>query len=332
MIRHVVIPFAVAALAVPFLCSQTQNDQNVAATSGESARTIPKSVPDEGEKDFTIRDSVQLVLLDVSVKDSRGGFVSGLTKDNFKVYEGGKPMQITQFADQDIPVTVGIVVDASGSMRPKRPEVITAALSFITSSNPHDEVFVLNFNEKVYHGLPDTVLFSDNINLLRTALWGTPTQGRTALYDAIVAALHQLQMGRRDKKTLVVISDGGDNISTHTLKDVVKDVRSSVATIYTIGIFDKDDPDRNPDVLKRLAEISGGEVYFPDKLSDIVPVCKKIAKDIRTRYTIGYVPPTGNGQPRLRHIKVVAEAPGHGKLIVRSRSEYLYSPDNMRGE
>lgn len=278
------------------------------------------------EKDYTIRQEVKLVLLDVSVRDAAGGFVSGLAQDNFTVYEDGKPQKIQHFANQDIPVSVGIVVDESGSMRPKRAETITAALTFIHASNPEDEVFVINFNEKVYHGLPDTVLFTDNVQMLREALSSTPPEGRTALYDAIFASLHQLDMGRRDKKTLVLISDGGDNVSSHTRKDVQRKVEESLATIYTIGIFDNDDPEKNPDVLKWLSNVSGGVSYFPEKLDGIVPVCKQIAKDIRTRYTIAYNPPEGK-PGAMRHIKVVASAPDHGKLIARTRSQYIYNPE-----
>jgi Ca-activated chloride channel family protein len=277
------------------------------------------------EKEFTIRSEVRLVLLDVSVRDAAGGFVSGLTKDNFKISEDGRPQEISQFANQDIPVTLGIVVDESGSMRPKRPEAITAALTFLDASNPQDEVFVINFNERVWHGLPPTVLFSDDIKLLRSALWSTPPEGRTALYDAIFAGLHQLDMGRRDKKTLVLISDGGDNVSTHTRKEVEHKMNESLATVYTIGIFDPDDPDRNPELLRRMASVSGGVAYFPQTLDEMVPVCKQIAKDIRTRYTIGYIP--HEGKPGLRHIKVDVSAPDHGKLIARTRKQYTYTAD-----
>ncbi|HYL36290.1 MAG TPA: VWA domain-containing protein [Bryobacteraceae bacterium] len=277
------------------------------------------------QEDYTIRTTSRLVLLDVSVKDSHGGFVSGLTKDNFNVSEDGKPQVISQFADADIPVTVGLVVDESGSMGPKRPEVITAALAFIHASNPLDEMFVVNFNERARRGLPDDKPFSDQANELRAALWqGNPT-GRTALYDAIELSLHQLDLGRRDKKTLVVISDGGDNVSKHTLPEVMQDTLRTVATIYTVGIFDEDDPERNPAVLKKLAHVSGGGVYFPKQLKEIVPICTQIAKDIRTRYTIGYIPST-EGKPE-RSIKVTAAAPGHGRLIVRTRTRYLFEPD-----
>lgn len=275
--------------------------------------------------DFTIRTTSRLVLLDVSVKDSSGGFVSGLSKDNFKAYENGKPVEVTQFSNADVPVTVGIAVDESGSMRPKRAEVITAALVFNEASNPLDETFIINFNEKARRGLPDDVLFSDKVQQLRTALWQGEPEGRTALYDAIEMALNQLQFGRRDKKALVIISDGGDNHSQHTLDDVMRDVLRSVTTIYTVGLYDEDDPESNEAVLKKLAHISGGVFYHPRTLHEIVPICRQIAKDIRTRYTIGYVP-SAEGKAE-RHIKVVASSPDHAKLIVRTRTSYLFSPD-----
>lgn len=291
-------------------------------------RDVDKS-PDKskGEQDYTIRTTSRLVLLDVSVKDARGGYVSGLTKNNFQVFENGSPQQISQFANADIPVTVGLVVDESGSMRPKRLDVITAALEFVGASNPHDEVFVVNFNERARRGLPDMIPFSDNIDQLRAALWQGEPEGRTALYDAIEMSLRQLGMGRRDKKTLVVISDGGDNISAHKLQDVMHDVLTSLTTIYTIGIFDEeDDPEANPAVLQRLANVSGGVAYLPKTLKEIAPICRQIAKDIRTRYTIGYIP-SAEGKPE-RRVKVVASAPNHEKLIIRTRTNYLYTPDS----
>jgi VWFA-related protein len=191
---------------------------------------------------------------------------------------------------------VGLVVDNSGSMAPKRPDVITAALVFVGASNPADEVFVVNFNDKVLKGLPDTVLFSDDIAQLRAALWKGPSQGRTALYDAIMDSLHILDMGRQAKKTLIVTSDGGDNNSKHNFRDVMDAVLASRATIYTVGIFDTDDPDRTPDVLKKLANVSGGVVYFPEKPKEVLDICRQIAKDTRSRYTLAYVPTTLSGR------------------------------------
>jgi Ca-activated chloride channel family protein len=284
------------------------------------------------EKEFTISTTSRLVLLDVSVKDSSGQLVSGLKKDSFHVMEDGKPQTITEFANVDIPVTVGIIMDASGSMRPKRAEAITAALAFITASNPLDEMFVMHFNEKVHRGLPDTMLFSGDVPQLRKALWMGRAEGRTALYDALVAGLKHLDRGRRDKKTLILVSDGGDNLSTSTLNDVMRMVEQSVATIYTIGTFDNDDPDRNPDVLRRLAKTSGGDVFFPNKIEEIVPICKQIAKEIRTRYTVGYIPNSETGR-KLRHIKVTVADSERGKLTARTRTTYMFSdqPEMARG-
>ncbi len=299
--------------------------------AGYYQKSAPTAGNGQDASNYTIRTTSRLVLLDVSVKSREEGFVSGLTQDDFKVYENGKLQQITQFANADIPVTVGILVDESGSMRPKRAEVITAALEFIKGSNPLDEVFVINFNEKARRGLPDTVLFSDNINQLSAALWQGVPEGRTSLYDAIEMALHQTDMGRRDKKTLLVISDGGDNISTHKLPDVMHDVLESIVTIYTIGIFDEDDPEANPVVLKQLAQVSGGGSYFPKTLDEVVPICRQIAKDVRTRYTIGYIPELNNGKPE-RQIKVVASMPTGQKLNVRTRTRYLFTPDSLEAE
>jgi VWFA-related protein len=295
-----------------------------AAGAGGGGQTVASNTGARGgeEKEFTIQTTSRLVLLDVSVKDAAGGFVSGLTKDNFKVFEDGKPAEISQFSNADIPVTAGFAVDESGSMRPKRAQVVTAALVFIQASNPMDEMFIVNFNEKPRRGLPDEVLFSDNIQQLRLALWQGDPEGRTALYDAIEMALHQLQFGRQAKKTLVVISDGGDNHSKHTLAEVKNDVLSSLATIYTVGIYDEDDPEKKESVLKDLARVSGGVFYHPATLDEILPICRQIAKDIRTRYTIGYIPSVEGKM--VRHIKITAASPDHAKLIVRTRSSYTF--------
>ena len=277
------------------------------------------------DQDYTIRTTSRLVLLDVSVKDSAGGFVSGLTKDNFKIYEEGKPQQISQFGGADQPVTVGIVVDESGSMGPKRAEAIAAALEFIKASNPHDEIFVVNFNERARRGLPDTVPFSDDIEQLSKALWRGVPEGRTALYDAVELALRQLQMGRRDRKAMIVISDGGDNVSVHKWPEVMHDVLDSLVTIYSIGIFDEDDPERDPRVLDKLAHMSGGASYFPKTIPEVVPVCRQIAKDVRARHTVGYVPPMEGKS--LRHVKVEASTEDHRKLNTRTRSSYIFEPE-----
>lgn len=274
-------------------------------------------------QNFTITTDVNLVLLDVSVRDPQGGFISNLPKEAFSVLEDNKTQTITQFASNDLPVTVGIVVDNSGSMRPKKPDVITAALVFAQASNPLDEIFVVNFNDRVWFGLPETEPFTDDTGKLRQALMKTDPAGKTALYDAVISGIQHLENGKRDKKTLIVISDGGDNASTHKMSEVTRRVLESRATIYTIGIFNNEDGDRNPDVLKKLANMSGGYAYFPQTLEEVVPICRQIAKDIRTRYTVGYIP-SHSQHWGVRHVKVtVNNTEGRGKLIARTRTSYV---------
>jgi len=292
--------------------------------SAVSFLPVPVAGLQQNQPDYTIRSDVRLVLLDVAVKDRKGNPVSGLSKDNFKVFEDARPQSAQVFVANDTPVTVGIIVDESFSMRPKRDAVLTAAETFIKESNPGDEVFVLNFNDTVTRGLPGPQLFSGDIGQLSNALRRGVPIGKTALNDAIVEGLQQLEQGKFDKKTLIVISDGGDNASRHTHREMLDAVVRSSATIYTIGLYDNDDPDRNPGMLRELARISGGEAYFPAAPPFSIPVCQRIARDIRARYTIGYVPPSGNGANALRHIRVRVEAPEHGKLTAITRSSYRY--------
>jgi Ca-activated chloride channel family protein len=272
--------------------------------------------------DFKISTNVDLVLLDISVKDAKGGYVSDLTGTNFKVEENGIAQKIVSFANMDVPVAAGLILDASGSMRTKRGDVDVAGITFIDASNPKDQIFVMDFNDKVLPGLPDDVPFTDDIELLRLALSKHRTEGKTVLYDAIEAGLQHLGMAQREKKTLLVVSDGGDNASRHNLAEVMRAIEDSQTTIYTVGIADPDDPDRNPGVLQRIAAVSGGESFQLDRYEDIVPTLKKIAVDIRHRYTIGYVPDRGNTKIGLRKIRVTASASDHGRLIVRTRTSY----------
>ncbi len=284
--------------------------------SGSSAQHVPES------GGFKIAARVELVLLDASVKDSKGGYVSGLTKNEFRIYENGDLQKISEFSSADIPVAVGLVMDASGSMEPKRQKVNAAGVAFVEASNPQDQIFVVNFNDKVRHGLPESVPFTDNLKLLRSALSKNRPEGRTAMYDAIAYSLKHLESGQREKRALIVVSDGGDNCSVLNLKELIGLIQQSRTTIYTVGIFDSDDPDRNPGVLKRIANVSGGECFLPDQADQIVLICRKIAKDIRNRYTIGYSPVRSDGVTALRNIHVVAAA-AHRKLNVKTRTSYI---------
>jgi Ca-activated chloride channel family protein len=272
---------------------------------------------------FRISVDVDLVVLHPTVRDGKGRFASDLHSQDFEVYEDGVRQTIKLFQHEDTPVTVGLLIDHSSSMRHKLDEVVAAARTFVRSSSPEDQMFVVNFNEKVTLGLPDAVGFTNRSAELERAISRTPAGGMTALYDAVLRGQEQLQAGTREKKVLIVISDGGDNASTHTLAEVLKTVGSSRALIYTIGIFDPDDEDKNPDVLRRLAAATGGDAFVPDKLEDVVAICESIARDIRHQYTLGYVSNAAAKPGVYRAIRVVARSAGNGKLVVRTRSGYI---------
>lgn len=279
------------------------------------------AAPQNKHEPYTISDNVDLVLLDVSVKNPHGGFVSGLEKSNFQVFEDGHARKITQFASVDTPVTVGLVVDDSGSMRNKRPEVVTAGLAFAKSSNSQDEFFVVNFNNSVVRGLPPQLPFTDDLQILRAGLYYGEPVGQTALYDAIAYALKHLDRGHRDKRTLIVVSDGGDNVSQLSFSQLMELVVASRATIYTVGLFDQQNRELNPGVLRKLANVSGGEYFQPASLDQVVPVFEKISREIRSRYTVGYVPDETSDQRVVRSIKVSAQENGR-KLSVKTRTNY----------
>jgi Ca-activated chloride channel family protein len=280
--------------------------------SGASAQT----------SDFKISTDVNLVMLDVSARDAKGTYVSGLTKDSFHVFEDNVEQKITEFSSADTPVTVGLVMDDSGSMHYKRADVITAGLVFIRASNPKDQIFVVNFNDKVRVGLPESIPFTDDVKLLSAALSHDPAAGKTSLYDAVAWALGHLDAGN-GRKALLIVSDGGDNASRHSLKEVAQLIQESRATVYTVGIYDPEDPDQKPQVLRRFTSVSGGESFLPKELDEITPICRKIAQDIRARYTVGYVPSHVSGGSQLHKIRLTVTGPNHEKIVVRTRASYL---------
>jgi Ca-activated chloride channel family protein len=274
------------------------------------------------DSDYRVRTTTELVLLDVAAETPQGRSVAGLTKGNFKVYENGKLQPITSFNHDDQPVSVGLVVDQSGSMRPKQWEVLDAARAFVRASNPQDEMFVVNFNDTVSLGLPPAISFTDDVNDLQNAIRSTRPEGRTALNDAVILALDHLALGTKERKSLLVISDGGDNASTHSEAEMLSKAEEVQATIYTIGLFTDDDQDRNPGLLRRLAAISGGETYLPDDPSKVSEILSHIAKEIRSRYSIGYVPVRTSSAGGLRKVRVEAVDEKGTHLVVHTRTRY----------
>jgi VWFA-related protein len=261
----------------------------------------------------------------VSVVDRQKGFVSGLTQEQFSVSEDGKPQAIALFEHDDTPVTAGLIIDSSGSMLRRRDAVIAAGMAFAASSNPADELFTINFNENIWPGLVRGQDFTSDPGELRSALDRSGARGETALFDAIEAGLHHLDRGHQARKVLIVVSDGGDNAS-HTNFDKVMDaaLRSDVV-IYAIGIYDKDDHDANPKLLRRLAEVTGGEAFFPRENAEATPVLERIARDVRASYTIGFTPAATRGREPHK-LRVEVRPDDHRKLTVRARSAYIGNP------
>jgi Ca-activated chloride channel homolog len=276
-----------------------------------------------GEPEFTLHTSSQLVVLTAGVQDSHGSNIKGLTAQDFKIFEDGHPQTIKQFGAEDRPVTLGIVVDASGSMRAKQPEVVTAALAFVRANNPQDETFVVNFNDHASKGLPPNVPFSNDPQQLRAALLGPKAAGRTALYDALTLAADHLAKGKWENKVLLLVSDGGDNNSAHNFTETMHSLQMSGATVYTIALFDPDEHEHNLGVLHRLSKMSGGEAFEPMDISEIEPLCLRIAADIRASYTLAYTPPQPDQNTMPRKIKVAVTGPNPGKLAVRTRTSYV---------
>ena len=274
------------------------------------------------EDAFRISVDVNLVVLHATVRDREGHLVQDLRAQDIEVYEDGKRQTVRLFRHEDLPVTAGLVVDHSGSMRNKLADVVTGARQFVRSSNSLDQMFVVNFNEKVSIPRPGREDFTSRSDELERAITNAPPGGKTALYDAVLAALERLRTGSRDKRALILISDGGDNASSSGLQEVLRMAALSSAIIYTIGVFDANDPDRNPGILKQLAKATGGEAYFPTEPAGIAEVCARIALDIRQHYTIGYASSNEARDGAYRSVRLVARK-ADKKLAVRVRAGYI---------
>ncbi|HUA15752.1 MAG TPA: VWA domain-containing protein [Verrucomicrobiae bacterium] len=308
-----------------------QSTGSSAASSSSSAQTQAndsQSVDDQGV--FVFRKDVDEVMLHATVVDGHHHIVTNLGRDAFSVYEDNKPQKIISFHHIDIPVAMGIVIDNSGSMREKRNKVNQAALNLVRSSNPQDEVFVVNFNDEYYLDQD----FTNNLLKLKEALEKIDTRGGTALYDAIVASAdHLKQYGRLEKKVLFVVTDGEDNESTETLEQAVKQLQEENSPqVYAIGILGEEEhPKRAKRALEIIAERTGGIAFFPKTLDEVDEISSTIARDIRNQYAIGYKPTTPKNEGGFRQVRVEAKAKGYGKLTVRTKSGYYATAQPSAG-
>jgi Ca-activated chloride channel family protein len=270
----------------------------------------------------------ELVAVPVTVTDGRGLHVAGLTPDNFRVYENGRLQPITVFDYGDAPIALGVVVDRSQSMRPKAAALGTALSSLLESSSPDDELFGVNFHDDASLALAREP-FTHDAKELATALSAGRAAGRTALYDGVAEGLRHLELGRSQKRALIVISDGGDNASRLTYAQVLVLARRSDAVIYAIGLSGTGVAQEEEDagLLKRLSRETGGIAYFPRSIEETAAVASQIARDLREQYTLGFSPGTSANEEAFRKITVTVSAARRGRLHVRTRSGYFAAPD-----
>jgi Ca-activated chloride channel homolog len=292
--------------------------------SGADFSQSPQSPPPSpgAARPAIISVNAELVALPVRVTDSKGSFVSGLGQQDFRVYEDKRLQRVTVFHQGDSPVTVGLVVDHSRSMGSKLRDVATAVSAFAHSSNPQDEMFVVDFNNLVSLELPGGKPFTNDAKELEKAVAAVSANGQTALYDAVAEGLRHLQLARWDKKALIIVSDGGDNASHLKYSQVLALARRSQVLIYSIGLFGSNQ-DEDPNVLLRLSNDTGGVAYFPLPGASISDISSQIARDLREQYTLGFAPDNPSSVDSFRKIQVKASSPGRGMLHVRTRPGYF---------
>jgi Ca-activated chloride channel family protein len=266
----------------------------------------------------------RLVVCHTSVIDKSGHLVSGLQKSAFSVTENGAPQEIKVFKAEDIPISLGLVIDNSGSMRDKRAKVEAASVALVKDSNPEDENFVVNFNEEPFLDLPAGMNFTSDIDVLKQALQRIDSRGGTAMRDAIASSIvHMKENAKKDKKVLVVVTDGNDNASQINLENLVKASQQAEVLIYSVGLLAEEDPHAAREArraLNSLADATGGVAFFPKDVTEVDKIAHQVAHDIRHQYTIAYSMPNTEMDGKFRVIKVSVNAPG--KPTVRTRPGY----------
>lgn len=269
------------------------------------------------------RSESDLVVLHVNVFDGRSDAVPDLMQDAFRVLENGEPQEITFFAGADVPVTVGLILDNSSSMIARQGMLVAGGQAFARSSHPEDELFTVHFNEHVRFGLPAGLPFTNRETLLQAALARFRPGGMTALHDAVMAGLDHLEFASHQKRVLVVLSDGDDNASRHSRREMMERARTSDAIVYAIANGNsRQGLDSNPRVMRELANVSGGVALFPKDDADVVEAFDTVAANIRRGYLLGYSPTNGAHDGTFRRVEVRVAPPGKRNLKVRSRDGY----------
>jgi Ca-activated chloride channel family protein len=271
----------------------------------------------------------RVVDLQATVVDRSGHLLTNLSREAFTVSENGVPQQVQSFKLEDVPVSMGLIIDNSGSMRGKRAKVEAAALTVVKDSNQQDEVFVVNFNDEAYLDLPHGKTFTSDIKEMEEALTRIDSRGGTAMRDAIGVSIdHLKKAAHRDKKVLVIVTDGNDNSSVVTLENIIKAAQQSGVLIYSVGLLSEEarsEARRAERALNGLADATGGEAYFPKDISEVERIAHQVARNIRSQYSIVYAPSNQSMDGTFRKITVTVKGPG--SLSVRTRSGYYATPD-----
>ncbi|MCP5113241.1 MAG: VWA domain-containing protein [bacterium] len=278
----------------------------------------------QDETGAIFRSDTRLVVLHASVLDKNGNLITDLPREVFNVFENEARQQISVFRREDVPVSLGLIVDNSGSMRDKRRQVESAALVLVENSNPQDEVFIVNFNDEAYLDVP----FTSDSKKMEDGLTRIDSRGGTAMRDAISMSVDYLvENSKEEKKVLLVVTDGNDNTSGTTLEKLVHKSQQSEVLLYAIGLLNQEqrrDRKRAQRALKALTTASGGLAYYPKELTEVEEICAKVAHEIRNQYVIAYSPTDQALDGSYRRIRV--EVKGKRKATVRTRSGYYATP------
>jgi VWFA-related protein len=316
---------AIFSLAAAALWAE---QQNVTRPPGPKAAAQAGQTEDSGAVFTSV---TRVVVCPTTVVDKDGHLVINLPKSAFTVYEDKEPQKFTM-KREDVPISLGLVIDNSGSMREKRKKVETAAADLVEASNKDDEEFVVNFNDSAYLDLPHEKEFTNDIEELKEALARIDARGGTAMRDAVnMSIVHLKEKAHREKKVLVLVTDGVDNSSIVSLEALVKVAQQSGVLIYAVGLLsdeDRRDAARAQRELRQLTEATGGWAYFPKELADVERIAQEVAHDIRNQYTIAYSPSNTALDGTFRSIKIVVNAPGHP--TVRTRTGYYATPDQAQ--
>ena len=317
---------AVLLASASWLPSLAQAPAPPANPAPPPAQTSTPAVGDEGPTIFS--SDTRLVPLSVTVVDRTGHLVTNLPQSAFQVFENGVVQQIKMFKREDVEISLGLIIDNSGSMRDKRKQVATAALDLVKDSNPKDEVFIVNFNDEAFLDCD----FTADTTKMEQALGKIDSRGGTAMRDAIRMSIdHLKQHAKRDKKVLLVVTDGNDNTSVEKLEDLVRKSHQSEVLIYSIGLLNEEEPREAKSAqraLKALADASGGLSYYPKTLPEVEKITPQVAHEIRNQYLVAYSPTNPALDGTYRQIKVTVT--GHNN--VRTRAGYYATPETAKTE